>query len=129
MSSDLLLDTSAVVELLKNNPVTKRVLANAPRVYLSAISLGELLHGAEKSIRPAENTSQVREFSATLKVLPCDEGTAAHYGSIRRSIERKGRPLPVNDVWIAAVARQHDLTVVTGDKHFHEVPDLSVLSW
>jgi tRNA(fMet)-specific endonuclease VapC len=62
-------------------------------------------------------------------VLPCDLEIARHYGVIEKALRAKGRPIPANDVWIAALAQQHELIVVTCDAHFGEVEALPVLSW
>jgi tRNA(fMet)-specific endonuclease VapC len=52
-----------------------------------------------------------------------------NYGQIKAELESKGRPIPDNDMWIAAIARQHNLTLVTRDAHFLQVADISKLSW
>jgi tRNA(fMet)-specific endonuclease VapC len=62
-------------------------------------------------------------------VLACDAETAQHYGRIRNVLLAKGRPIPENDIWIAASARQHGLTLVTRDGHFGSVEDLIVERW
>jgi tRNA(fMet)-specific endonuclease VapC len=87
------------------------------------------LYGAEKSDRPAENKADLESFTSSFSLLSCDAGTAEHYGYLANVLRKRGRPLPQNDLWIAAVARQYGLMVATRDKHFQQVPDLSVLSW
>jgi tRNA(fMet)-specific endonuclease VapC len=129
MAGSLLLDTSFVIDLFARKPGAERVVAAAPELYLPSIALGELLYGAERSTRRAENTAEVEEFAASVAILSCDAETAWHYGEIKASLRRRGRPLPDNDVWIASVARQHELTVVARDAHFHEVPGLALLTW
>jgi tRNA(fMet)-specific endonuclease VapC len=62
-------------------------------------------------------------------VLVCDVETARHYGRVRNELRRKGRPIPENDIWIAATARQHDLILVTRDPHFDEVEGLPIEAW
>ncbi len=62
-------------------------------------------------------------------VLLCDVETARYYGDIKNQLRLKGRPLPENDIWIAAVALQHNLTLVTRDAHFQEIENLQVVGW
>jgi len=73
-----------------------------------------------------ENTERLKRFSTTLMLLPCDAGTAVQFGEIKSGLRRKGRPIPDNDIWIAAIARQHGLKVVSRDSHFTEVDNLEV---
>jgi tRNA(fMet)-specific endonuclease VapC len=61
--------------------------------------------------------------------LLCDTETARRYGEVKNKLKLKGRPLPENDVWIAALALQHDLTLVTRDAHFQEVESLKTAAW
>ena len=129
MAGSLLLDTSVVIDLFKGRPVAKQVIASTPDLFLPSIVLGELIHGAEASNRRVANLTEVEDFTASVTVLPCDAVTAAHYGEIKAALRAKGRPLPDNDVWIAATARQHLLIVATRDAHFNEIPGLATLSW
>ena len=67
--------------------------------------------------------------AAATSVLSCDLGTAHVYGEVKDELRLKGRPIPENDVWIAAVARQHGLMLVTRDEHFQHVNGLGVEGW
>jgi tRNA(fMet)-specific endonuclease VapC len=73
--------------------------------------------------------ARTEEFATANSVLACDLETARHYGRIKDGLRRKGRPLPENDIWIAALARQHDLTLVSRDAHFADVESLPVKVW
>jgi len=129
MNGDVLLDTSAVIQLIAEDPLAVGLVASNPGIYVSFITLGELLYGAEKSERPQENIADIKTFTSAFSLLPCDKETAGHYGYLANVLRKKGRPIPQNDIWIAAVARQHDLIVATWDKHFQQVPEISVYSW
>jgi tRNA(fMet)-specific endonuclease VapC len=129
MAGSLLLDTSFIIELFFRNADAERVVAAASELYIPSIALGELLYGAERSSRRADNIAQIEDFAASVAVLSCDAETAWRYGEIKSSLRAKGRPLPDNDIWIASVARQHQLTVATRDAHFNEIPGLALLSW
>lgn len=129
MAGNLLLDTSAVIELFDEDPAALQTVANAPAVSVSAITLGELLYGAERSNRRRQNIEEIDELASSVAILSCDAETASHYGLIKHLLRRKGKLIPDNDVWIAAVARQYRLTLLTRDAHFKEVPGLPLLSF
>ena len=76
-----------------------------------------------------ENRDRVDAFASANAILDCDTDTARQYGSIKQSLRSKGRPIPDNDIWIAATALQHDLTLVTEDAHFDEVDTLDCVQW
>lgn len=128
MAGSLLLDTSVVVDLFANDPAAQSAVAAAGEVFVPSIVLGELFFGAEKSPRRAATLAQLEAFAAATAVLVCDTETARYYGTIKNALRAKGRPLPENDIWIAAVARQHGLTLATRDAHFHEIDKLVLLS-
>jgi tRNA(fMet)-specific endonuclease VapC len=98
-------------------------------VYLPSVVVGELLYGALTSAQVRSNVDRIEEFVATSSVLACDLDTARHYGSIKHQLRRKGRPLPDNDLWIAALAQQHGLTLVSRDRHFQEINNLQLEVW
>ena len=132
MAGRLLLDTSLIVELLRQVPAAARIVADAEEVYVSAVALGEVFYGAEGSSQRELGLAQVEGFAAAANVLHVDVETARQYGSIRAELKRKGRPIPENDIWIAATAKQHLLTLVTRDAHFREVrgpPDPALVAW
>ena len=129
MSGRYLLDTNIVIALFANDkPVLER-LRQADEVFLPCIVLGELHYGARKSSRVESNLEKIEKFASSAVVLACDGATAPHYGKLKSQLRQKGRPLPENDVWIAAIARQHDLTLVSRDSHFDEVEELPVQAW
>ncbi len=97
--------------------------------FLSSTVIGELFFGIEKSSRVAENLKRLQQLRSTFPVFVCDEETARHYGFIKNLLRKKGRPIPENDIWIAASARQHRLTLVTRDGHFDQVDDLPIEHW
>lgn len=124
-----LLDTNIVIALFANEATVKQRLAEANEVFVPSIVLGELYYGARKSARVAENLARIDDFVASNTVLPCDTATAQQYGNIKNKLRAKGRPIPENDIWIAAIAMQYQLIVVARDGHFHEVDGLQVEEW
>ena len=127
-----LLDTDIVIYVIKRRPVEVLGLfnENAGRMAISAITLSELCHGAEKSARVAHNLAVVEDFASRLEVLPCTARASQHYGAIRAALERAGRPIGVNDLHIAAHARSEGLTLVTNNlAEFERVPGLLTENW
>jgi tRNA(fMet)-specific endonuclease VapC len=125
----VLLDTNILIGLLAAEPAILAGLRTAEAVYIPVIALGELYYGARKSARAAENIERVAAFATAAAVLHCDATTAAIYGELKAQLRAQGTPIPENDLWIAALAQQHALTLVSRDAHFAAVPGLAVLSW
>jgi len=127
-----LLDTNIVIYVIKRRPVEVMGVfnQNAGRMALSAITLSELYHGAEKSAKVAQNLAVVEEFASLLEVLPYTAKASQHYGAIRSALEKAGRPIGVNDMHIAAHARSEGLTLVTNNLgEFERVPGLVTENW
>ena len=124
-----LLDTNIVIALFADEATVKARLATAAEVFVPAVVLGELYVGARKSGQPAANLAKVEQFAAATAVLPSDAATARHYGEVKDGPRLKGRPIPENDVWIAAVVLQHGRTLVSCDAHFGDVDGLQVEVW
>lgn len=125
----LLLDTNAIIALQRENEALKRLLSAASDVFVPSVAVGELYYGAYKSQRIEENRRNVAAFCANRVILKVDEDTADVYGQIKQGLRAKGRPIPDNDIWIAALAIQYDLTLITDDAHFGEVDSLNWRRW
>ena len=128
-TGSFLLDTNIVIALFAKELALEQHLAKANSVFVPSIVLGELYFGARKSVRVAENMTRIDDFAMASTVLPCDAETARQYGDIKGQLRAKGRPIPENDIWIAAIAMQYQLTLVSRDKHLIEVDGLDVESW
>jgi tRNA(fMet)-specific endonuclease VapC len=127
-----LLDTNIVIYVIKRRPPEVREVFNQQqgRMAISAITLAELMHGAEKSSDVARNLGVVEDFASRLTVLPYDAHAAAHYGSIRAVLELRGTPIGINDMHIAAHARSAGLTLVSNNlREFERVPGLLTENW
>jgi tRNA(fMet)-specific endonuclease VapC len=127
MSDAYLLDTNAAIALLKGDPAIAKFAQS--NIFVPSVAVGELYLGAEKSARVVENVQRVSEFISQRISYACDTETARWYGRIAHKLRLKGRPIPQNDIWIAAIALQHALTLITRDKHFNEVDELAVAGW
>ena len=129
MNGSFLLDTNIVIALFAEEASVKRHLAENIEVFVPSIVLGELYYGALKSTRVEANLARLDEFARSSAVLVCDTETARHYGQIKSKLRERGRPIPENDIWIAAIAMQHGFIVATRDGHFDEVEGLFVEAW
>jgi len=127
-----MLDTNIVIYVIKRRPieVLERFNANVGRMVISSITLAELVHGAEKSAFPERNLRTVEDFISRLDVLSYDQRAAFHYGSIRADLEKKGAPIGLNDLHIAAHARSEALTLITNNlREFSRVNGLISENW
>jgi tRNA(fMet)-specific endonuclease VapC len=129
MNGKRLLDTNIVIALFADEATVKDNLAKVDETFVPSIVIGELIYGAYKSSRSKENITRINEFADNSVVLGCDTGTARHYGEIKNILRLKGNPIPENDIWIAATALQHGLTLITRDSHFDEIEHLKVEVW
>lgn len=128
MNGEFLLDTNIVIRLLARDSAVQRRLDESD-IVVPIFALGELYYGAQKSLRTRENLERINEFVADVAVLSGDLGTAYTFGEIKNELRVKGRMIPVCDLWIAALAHQHDLTLVSRDRHFAEVDNLRWEQW
>lgn len=127
-----LLDTNIVIYVIKQRPIEVLDLFNqhVGQMCISSITLAELLHGAEKSERTEHNLHQIEDFFSRLDVLEYGKKSAAHYGSIRANLERKGTIIGVNDLHIAGHARSEGLTLVSNNlREFERVDGLLIENW
>jgi tRNA(fMet)-specific endonuclease VapC len=127
-----LLDTNIAIYVIKRRPLVALALFNqhAGSMAISSITLAELLHGAEKSQDAVRSMAVVEDFCSRLDVLPYGPKAAQHYGSIRAALERKGLPIGVNDLHIAAHARSEGLTLVSNNlREFERVDALLLANW
>lgn len=126
-----LLDSNVIVAAFEEDlEVTQRLAATpSDLLFIPAVALGELYFGAMKSRRVNANRQRLEEFVAASNVLPVDAATARIYGEVRERLRSIGRPIPENDLWIAATALQSGLALVTRDSHFEHVNGLKIERW
>ncbi|MCY3826591.1 MAG: tRNA(fMet)-specific endonuclease VapC [Candidatus Dadabacteria bacterium] len=127
-----MLDTNIAIYVINRKPIEVLDVFNRYvfRMCISSVTLAELLHGVEKSSRPEYNRRQVEEFVSLLDILEYGPAAASHYGEIRAELERRGSPVGVNDMHIAAHARSQGLTLVTNNlSEFVRIRGLSLDNW
>lgn len=124
----LLLDTNAYAKYLRGDPRVLGALAGAGLVYMSVFVLGELFAGFRSGSMEKENRGILEAFigKPVVRVLEATRETAEYFGLIRTALKKSGRPIPLNDVWVAAHALETGSVLVTYDTHFAAVPGLRI---
>jgi tRNA(fMet)-specific endonuclease VapC len=124
----ILIDTNAYVAFKRGLPEALEIIQRAPTIALPVIVLGELLAGFTVGSQTERNRSELQAFltSPRAQVLTVDELTAEVYARVYRELRSKGRPIPTNDLWIAALALQHSVALFTFDRHFALVDGLII---
>jgi tRNA(fMet)-specific endonuclease VapC len=124
-----LLDTNIIIALFAKDPHVHDQIAKAEEVFVPCIAIGELYFGACKSGKVQDNISRIDEFILNNTVLSCNSETARKYGDIKKRLRDKGQPIPENDIWIAAIAQQYSLILISSDVHFDVIENLKVERW
>ncbi len=123
----VLLDTNAYTALFRGHEGVAARVRRAEQVCFSSIVAGELLFGFRNGSRYAANREELEDFLASpyVVLLPVTLVTADRFGRIAASLRRKGRPLPTNDMWIAAHAMESGADLLSFDQHFDEVEGIA----
>ena len=129
MNGDYLIDTNIVIGLFKNDESVVSNIQTATQIYIPSVVIGELFYGAFNSNNKQENIEKVNQFSQDVNVLNCNSTTGLFYGLIKKELKDKANPIPENDIWIAALAQQHNMPLVGRDKHFIIIKNIDVLRW
>jgi predicted nucleic acid-binding protein len=122
----IILDTNFYAAFKKNEVTAVSMLSRADFVGVSTVILGELLAGFRYGSREDLNRQELDEFldSPRVDILPIDADTAEFYAQVFHELKLKGRPIPSNDLWLAASALQHGLSLATFDDHFSSISGL-----
>lgn len=129
IGNKFLLDTNIIAAWLKGETSVADKIDKAKEIHIPIIAVGELYYGALYSTQVAKNIKEIKSITANYGVLQIDEETTIAYGNIKAALRKKGKPIPENDIWIAAIAKRFKLVVVTRDKHFKEIEGINIKSW
>ena len=126
----LALDTTGYSEAARGHEKASRALKAAEEIYMPFVALGELRAGFASGKEGKKNEAKLTEFlnSPRVHLLFADEQTTHHYALVFTHLRKEGRPIPTNDLWIAALAIQYDLPLLTLDSHFSKIPQLATLN-
>jgi tRNA(fMet)-specific endonuclease VapC len=122
-----IVDTSVIIDVFRNNNDVADVLDTMQEVYVPVTVIGELNYGAYKSTNTQKHLNQLNDFLNNCKIIVTDITTANVYGNIKAVLSKKGKPIPENDIWIAAIAIQYELPLFAKDNHFKEIETLKLL--
>ena len=124
-----LLYTSIIIELFSGNKTVADRINKLNSFYLPAVVVGELYTGVFSSSHESKHLKKLRDFLSLATIIEINDETAEHYGKIASDLRKKGRPIPTNDIWIAAIAKQYELPLITKDKHFKEIKSIQTREW
>jgi tRNA(fMet)-specific endonuclease VapC len=125
----LILDTNALSAIADGEASAMEIVERAERLAVPVIVLGEYRVGIAQSRQRAIYQNWLREWISAVVVLDIDEETTHSYAAIALELKKKGKPVPTNDLWIAAACRQHSLPLLSRDKHFDLISGLRRLDW
>jgi tRNA(fMet)-specific endonuclease VapC len=125
----MILDTNALSAFVDGDAGVGETLRTQARAAIPVIVLGEFRYGIAQSRRRSAYETWLESSLIHFDILPVTDATAVAYAALRLALKRSGRPIPANDAWIAALALEHRLPVLSRDEHFDAVPGLDRRSW
>lgn len=127
-TGSLALDSSIIVRHMRtaDADIASR-LKEAAELYVPLTAFGEILYGIKRSGNDARAVQQWALFSQNVVILKPDEATADAYAAIKLHLKAKGKPIPDNDMWVAATAKSYDLPLYCRDDHFDELGDIMTI--
>ena len=118
MRGENLLDSNIIIDLFRGDQKTIDWIKGINEVILPVIVIGELYFGAQKSNHTLRRLQEIERLEEIATILDITKSTARIYGEIKDQLRVKGLPIPENDIWIAEIAKEHNLILHTKDKHF-----------
>lgn len=128
-SLGILLDSSVIIAHFRGKLDLFQLVRPEEPLFMPLTALGELLKGATRSAAPEKNRALIAALLQVVAVVNPDTATAESYAQTAAALEAKGRPIPENDIWIAAAALELDMPLAARDAHFDEIEGLTVLKW
>lgn len=125
----MILDTNALSAAADNDATLAAILARAEELAIPVIVLGEYRHGIAQSRNQASYENWLSGLLNDCMVLEVNEPTTHYYAEISLELKRKGKPIPTNDIWIAALCRQHSLPLLSQDRHFDWIAGSRRVGW
>jgi len=126
---EVIVDTNALSAIADGDTLAVALCNQAPAMAIPVIVVGEYRFGVAQSRRKEEYEQWIGQVLRTFLVLDVDAETAAKYAQIRLELKSAGTPIPSNDLWIAALCRQHSLPLLSRDRHFESVKGLRRVGW
>jgi tRNA(fMet)-specific endonuclease VapC len=126
---EVITDTNALSAFADGDLQVLALLKRASQLAIPVVVLGEYRFGIAQSRKRYEYELWLQETLPTCRVMEINLETTIWYADIRAELKRVGKPIPTNDVWIAALCRQHNLPLLSQDRHFDQIPGLCRISW
>jgi tRNA(fMet)-specific endonuclease VapC len=125
----VILDTNGLSAVADGDAGLEPILRRAAEVAIPVIVLGEYRYGIRQSRERLYYEEWLTDSLPNYRILDVDQDTTIYYAALRTELKKAGTPIPSNDVWIAALCRQHALPVVSRDRHFDSVSRLRRIDW
>ncbi len=125
----MILDTNALSAAAEEHPGVMGILSGAQQLALPVVVIGEYRYGIAQSRHKARYQRWLDGLITDCTVLDVTEQTTHHYAAINVELRQAGKPIPTNDLWIAALCRQHGLPLLSRDRHFDIVSGIQRLDW
>jgi predicted nucleic acid-binding protein len=125
----LILDTNALSAFADGDDALRHSIRNEPALALPAIVLGEYFFGVQSSRYRLRYENWLNSYLSGFLILSAGRETARHYADIRLDLKAAGKPIPSNDLWIAAIAREHNYPIVSRDTHFAAIRSVRLITW
>lgn len=125
----MILDTNAISALAEQDKALTELVKAAPRVAVTIISLGEYAFGISQSRHRDELEAWLDALLLNVDVLLLEQKTMPFYAEVRGRLKLAGTPIPSNDCWIAALAQQHRLPIISQNRHFDSVKGVQRIGW
>lgn len=128
--NSILIDTNAYAEFKKGNQEAIEIIQSAKNIIINPIVIGELISGFIIGKKEKQNRQELQKFINSKRIIEIkiDSSISEEFALIFKELKIKGRPIPTNDIWIAAIARKFKFTIFSYDKHFHEISGLKIIS-
>jgi tRNA(fMet)-specific endonuclease VapC len=125
----VILDTNGLSAVAEGESALEPILRKVAQIAIPVIVLGEYRYGISQSRNRKHYERWLAEYLPTFRILDVDERTTLSYSAVRTELKRAGTPIPSNDVWIAALCRQHSLPLLSRDQHFDAVAGIRRVEW
>jgi tRNA(fMet)-specific endonuclease VapC len=125
----VIVDTNALSAIADDAPGIVEALSQASSAAIPVVVLGEYRFGVAQSRRRVDLERWLHAHLPSYTILNITDATTGYYAELRLELRRAGRPIPSNDVWIAALSRQHHMPVLSRDRHFDAISGLRRVTW
>ena len=125
----MILDTNGLSAVADGESALEPILSKVAQIAIPVIVLGEYRYGISQSRNRKQYEHWLAKYLPTFRILEVDERTTHSYSAVRTELKRAGTPIPSNDIWIAALCRQHLLPLLSRDRHFDAVAGIRRVEW